>query len=77
MLKAKINKIKSNLEVTIRFVNKLGIYEGDSLGVALTVGFIQELLRYYDLREEISYENNIITTGSMNEEGQIGSVGGK
>ena len=76
-VKSQNNRIKSNLEVTIRFVNKLGIYEGDSLGVALTVGFIQELLRYYDLREEISYENNIITTGSMNEEGQIGAVGGE
>ncbi len=74
-LKSRHKKIKSNFVVTIKFVNKLGIYEGDSLGVALTVGFIQELFKYYDLREEISFENNIIATGSMTEAGEIGAVG--
>lgn len=74
-LKSRYKKFNANLEVTIKFVNKLGIYEGNSLGVALTIGFIQELLRYYNLRDAISYENNIISTGSMEEKGEIGEVG--
>ncbi|MBK8946996.1 MAG: hypothetical protein IPM32_17250 [Ignavibacteriae bacterium] len=72
---ANFGKFFPNLEVTIKFVNKLGIYEGDSLGVALTIGFINELYRFYDLREKISYENEIIATGSVNKNGEIGGIG--
>ncbi len=71
----KYKKKDLKLEVTIKFINKLGIYEGDSLGVALTVGFIQELIRYYDLRDELSFGNNIISTGSMDDSGNILEVG--
>lgn len=71
----KYKKFTPNLEISIKFVNKFGIYEGDSLGVALTIGFIKELLRYYDFRDTLSYENNVIITGSVEDNGKIGEVG--
>lgn len=64
-----------NFLITVQFVNKLGIYEGNSLGIALTIGFIQELFRFYDLREIISFNDDIIVTGSMDDEGNILNVG--
>ncbi|MCB0731691.1 MAG: hypothetical protein KDC88_11725 [Ignavibacteriae bacterium] len=74
-LKSRYKKNKTNLEVTIKFSNNLGIYEGNSLGVALTVGFIQELFRYYDLRENVSFCKNISATGSILEDGKVEAVG--
>ncbi|MFZ1290841.1 MAG: hypothetical protein WAR79_12170 [Melioribacteraceae bacterium] len=77
LLKNKFHKFTPNLEVTIQFIKKLGIYEGDSLGAVLTIGFIQELFKYYDLREVLDFENDIMITGSMNENGNIYEVGKK
>ena len=74
-LKMRYKKFTPNLLVTIKYVNKLGIYEGNSLGIALTVGFIQELFKYYDLREEISIDSSISATGSMTINGEVGEVG--
>ncbi len=62
------------LEITIIFVRKLGIYEGDSLGVALTCGFIEELFNYFDLRSRINISQDIISTGSVNNLGEIKEV---
>lgn len=64
-----------NFLTTVQFVNKLGIYEGNSLGIALTIGFIQELFRFYDLREIIAFNDDIIVTGSMDDVGNILNVG--
>jgi hypothetical protein len=74
-LNDRYNKYEQNLHVTIKFNNGGGIYEGDSLGVTLTIGFIQELFKYYDLREELDFECQITATGSMSEDGKIGLVG--
>ncbi len=74
-LKRRYKKFTPNLLVTIKYVNKLGIYEGNSLGIALTIGFIQELFKYYDLREEISIDSSISATGSMTINGEVGEVG--
>jgi hypothetical protein len=74
-LNDRYNKYEDNLHVTIKFKNGGGIYEGDSLGVTLTIGFIQELFKYYDLREELDFEYQISATGSMSENGEIGLVG--
>lgn len=62
------------LEITIIFVRKLGIYEGDSLGVALTCGLIQELFNYFDLRSRINISQDIISTGSVSNLGEIKEV---
>ncbi|MBL1214937.1 MAG: hypothetical protein HND52_16380 [Ignavibacteriae bacterium] len=62
-------------EVVIRFNKKYGIYEGGSFGIALTIGFIQELIRFYNLRDVVTLGSNIASTGSVNEKGEIDSVG--
>lgn len=62
------------LEITIIFVRKLGIYEGNSLGVALTCGLIQELFNYFDLRSRINISQDIISTGSVSNLGDIKEV---
>lgn len=74
-IKSNYKKFTPKLEVTIRFVNKLGIYEGNSLGVALTIVFIQELMRFYELRQTISFVHNIVTTGTLRNNGVVESVG--
>lgn len=73
-LKSKYSKKIPKFEVTIKFVNNLGIYEGDSLGVALTIGFIEELFSFFDLRERLIFSNAIITTGSVDAEGKVNEV---
>ncbi len=73
--KTKFNKNIPQFEVTIRFVRKLGIYEGDSLGIVLTIEFIKELYRHFELRDSIYFDKNIIATGSLSPTGIIDSVG--
>ncbi len=73
-LKSKYSKNIPNLEITIRFVNKLGIYEGDSLGIALTIGFIEELFAFFDFRERLVFSNDIITTGPNDKNGMVSEI---
>lgn len=73
-LKSRYHKNIPILEITIKFVNKLGFYEGDSLGIALTIGFIEELFAFFDLRESLIFSNNIITTGSIDANGIVNEV---
>ncbi|MCB9247157.1 MAG: hypothetical protein H6613_00725 [Ignavibacteriales bacterium] len=63
-----------HFDVYVRFKNKFGIYEGNSLGTALTIGFIQQLIIYFDLLEICKIKSSILTTGSVNEQGDIFSV---
>ncbi|OQY12528.1 MAG: hypothetical protein B6I31_03045, partial [Desulfobacteraceae bacterium 4572_19] len=70
-------KLKNQpLEIIIKFKKKYANYEGYSLGAALTIGFIQTLLQYYETREVISLKNNIALTGGINEKGELISVSG-
>ena len=62
-------------EVVIRFNKKYGVYEGSSFGIALTIGFIHELIRFYNLRDIVTLGNNIASTGGVNEKGKIDPVG--
>jgi hypothetical protein len=70
--KRKINKYH---EVIIYFDKMLGTYTGSSLGVALAIGFINELLKYYNAPYLVRIKNNIAITGSINESGEIESIG--
>ena len=70
-------KLKNQLlEIIIKFKKKYANYEGNSLGAALTIGFIQTLLQYYETREIISLKNNIALTGGITEKGYLISVSG-
>ncbi len=76
-IKKYTNKEIPNFELVIKFNHKYGIYEGNSLGVALTVGFIEVLVKYFDLKQIIRISGNILTTGSVNKNGIINSVSRK
>ncbi|MBL1214934.1 MAG: hypothetical protein HND52_16365 [Ignavibacteriae bacterium] len=71
--KSSRNKIQSH-EVVIQFDKRYGIYEGESLGIALTIGFIQELIKFYNLRELVRIKGNIVTTGGINSNGKVNPV---
>lgn len=65
------HKIKSSHTVFIHFINKYGIYSGSSLGVALTLGFVEALLKYYNTSITINTNSNIAFTGEIDEAGII------
>jgi len=68
------NKIKilhKHYEVLIAFDQKEGIIIGNSLGVVLTIAFIEELLKYYNTSLVIDAKDNIAITGGLDENGKI------
>lgn len=76
-VKKHIKKIGKHHEVIISFDNKEGYYEGNSLGIALTLTFIKELHAYYNSRYQINSRQSLAITGSVNERGEIGEVSQK
>lgn len=62
-------------EVLIYFENLNANYEGNSLGVALTIGFIEQLSLLYNLPYITYLMNNLATTGGVTESGEIIPVG--
>ena len=74
-IKLRFNIKLPEFQVTISFVCRLGIYEGDSLGIVLTVEFIKELLSFIELRDSIYIDKKIMATGSLISDGTICPVG--
>jgi hypothetical protein len=70
-----VKKIKRNISpyhtIIINFDKRSGAYRGDSLGIALAVCFIKELLKFYDSITQLSFNYPIALTGGLNEDGQI------
>lgn len=58
-------------EVLIYFQNSHAYYEGYSFGLALTIGFIEELTKYYNLPYIIKTSSNTAITGGINNRGEI------
>ncbi len=52
----------------------LGIYEGNSLSIALTLGFIEELLKLYNAPTIVKIKDKIAFTGGIDEAGNIEEV---
>ena len=73
-LKQFANQINSSHEVVIQFEKQYGLYVGESLGIALTIGFIQELIKYYDLRQSVIIKANIASTGGIENDKKVKSV---
>ncbi|NOX17520.1 MAG: hypothetical protein GXO87_04465, partial [Chlorobi bacterium] len=67
-------KITHSHTAIIRFNNKYGEYVGDSLGAALTLAFIGELLKTHNAREQITVSAAAAFTGSLRENGEVGEV---
>ncbi len=61
-------------ELTVYFDNYSATYIGNSLGVALTIGFIEQLSALYNLPFLVKIKNNIASTGAIGKDGKIHSV---
>ncbi len=70
-------KFQKYHEVLIYFDNMNAEYEGRSLGIILTIGFIQELTRLYNLPYIIFIRSLIATTGRIDKDGNLISIGDK
>jgi len=62
-------------EVIIYFDNLEAEYEGRSLGIALTIGFISQLSELYNLPYLIHIKGNIASTGGLSQNGETSSLG--
>jgi hypothetical protein len=61
-------------EVIISFDKKIGIYRGNSLGVVLTLVFVEELLKMYNAPIGMSICESVCFTGSVERNGTIPSL---
>ncbi|MCB9206748.1 MAG: hypothetical protein H6611_05440 [Ignavibacteriales bacterium] len=66
---------ESNFQVLIQFEYTFAQYEGNSFGIPLTIGFISSLLSFYNLRDEIYFKSNIISSGAVNADSTINKLG--
>lgn len=62
-------------EVLIYFDNISADYEGYSLGIALTIGFIEQLSILYNLPYLTIVKNNIASTGGLDKNGNVFALG--
>lgn len=76
---SKLNKYVKNPfkyhELIISFDKKIGIYEGNSLGIALTLSFLEELLSFYNPAYIIKIKENTAFTGGMSDSGTVLDIG--
>jgi hypothetical protein len=70
-------KMNRTHQVIVQFDQKEGIYIGDSLGSALTIGFIEELLKFYNAAIQVNIKTKSAFTGGVNSYGVIKSVSEK
>jgi hypothetical protein len=73
-VQSKVKKDKKNFEAFIHFNGSYGVYRGSSLGVVLTLCFIEELLKFYNSNTVARTISSMVFTGSMDGEGRINSV---
>ena len=71
MSKKYVKKPSRYHEIIISFDKKEGIYEGNSLGITLTLSFLEELLKYYNPAYVIKINEGIAFTGGISEKGDI------
>lgn len=72
-----IKKLEDNHEIVIQFNKRTGFCRGNSLGVALTIKFIEELLNLYNPKFIIESSEGIAITGGLDDSGSILSIGAK
>jgi hypothetical protein len=58
-------------EVILSFDKKEGFYEGSSLGTALTLSFLEELLKFYNPTYVIKIKERSAFTGGITETGEV------
>ncbi len=62
-------------EIIISFEKKEGYYEGDSLGTALTISFIEQLMNFYNPVYSLAISSKVAFTGSVSKDGKITAIG--
>ena len=72
-----IKKLDDNHEIVIHFNKRTGFCRGNSLGAALTIKFIEELLNLYNPKFIIESADGLAITGGLDELGNILSIGKK
>ncbi len=70
-LNKNLTKIGKYHKVIIQFDHRYGNYSGSSLGTALAISFIEELIKLYNLSCLISVKENIALTGGFDENGRL------
>lgn len=70
-----VNRTDQHHEIIIHFNKRTGFCRGNSLGAALTIKFIEELLGYYNAKYLVQSVDGIAITGGLSEDGKILSVG--
>lgn len=69
------HKFHKHHEVLIYFENYFAEYDGKSLGIALTIGFIEQFSSIYNLPYVTHIKNKVASTGGMDSIGIIKQVG--
>lgn len=70
-----VKSIKDYHEVVIHFNRRSGLCRGNSLGLALTITFIEELLKLYNPVYITKSQSGLAITGGLDEEGKVLPVG--
>jgi hypothetical protein len=70
-------KVKSKHDIVIKFSNHEAEYIGDSLGVAITIGFLEKAFRLYNSRNTLSLFPKTVSTGRIDSSGKILAVSDK
>jgi hypothetical protein len=75
ILKKYVKKPYHYHEVIISFDKKEGFYEGNSFGIALTLSFLEELLKFYNPTYVIKIKGYNAFTGGIDEDGGVLNIG--
>ncbi len=70
-----ISKISNSHEVVIHFNKRSGLCRGNSLGIVLTIKFIEELLKLYNPAFITKAQKGLAITGGLKESGEVIVVG--
>lgn len=61
-------------KVIITLDKSFAVYEGGSLGIAITIAFIDALLKEIKSRESIRFKSSIISTGQVDNDGNVSEM---
>lgn len=75
LLKRYIKKPLRYHEVILSFEKKEGFYEGNSLGTALTILFLEELMNFYNPVYSLEITPDVAFTGAVTKEGKTIATG--
>lgn len=75
LLKNYVRRSYNYHEIIISFDRRDGFYEGDSLGAALTLSFLEALMNFYNPIYNIEIQEQTVFTGGISEEGKLVGVG--